>query len=112
MAETKKARAKKELSKARAAAMKALKDAVSDQEKTVAKQQLHLVRFNEVAAVRTDAALRALKNLRKCCDTTSYAWTQDQAKKILDAIGPVYSDIADFLKSPGKLKSVKTKFTF
>jgi hypothetical protein len=107
----KKARAKKELSKERQAAMKAMKDASSDQEKTLAKQKLHLVRFKEVASIRADAAIRALKNLEKVCDTTSYAWTQDQAEKILSAILPTVTRITDGLKKPGAKTAKREKFT-
>lgn len=111
MAETKKERAKKELSKARLAAMKALKDAKSDQEKTVARQQLHLVRFKEVASIRADASIRALKNLEKVCDTTSYGWTQDQAEKIISAIDPIVTRIRDGLRKPGAKTAKREKFT-
>lgn len=111
MAETKKERAKKELSKARLAAMNALKNAKSDQEKTVAKQQLHLVRFKEVASIRADAAIRALKNLEKVCDTTSYSWTQDQADKILNAISPIMTRIDNGLRKPGAKTAKREKFT-
>lgn len=109
--DTKKQRAKKELSKARIAAMKALKDAKSDQEKTVAKQQLHLVRFKEVASIRTDATIRALKNLEKVCDTTSYAWTQDQAGKILANILPTVKRIEEGLTKPGAKTAKREKFS-
>lgn len=111
MAESKKARAKKELSKERQAAMTKLKNASSDQEKTVARQQLHLVRFKEVASIRADASIRALKNLEKVCDTTSYAWTQDQAEKLINAIGPIWSRIVDGLKKPGAKTAKREKFT-
>ena len=111
MAESKKARAKKELSKERQAAMLKLKNAGSDQEKTVARQQLHLVRFKEVASIRADASIRALKNLEKVCDTTSYAWTQEQAEKILSAILPVVHRITDGLKKPGAKTAKREKFS-
>lgn len=109
--ETKKARAKKELSNERKAAMKLLKDASSDQEKTVARQKLHLVRFKEVASIRADASIRALKNLEKVCDTTSYSWTQDQAEKIIKAIEPIVSRIVDGLKRPGAKTAKREKFS-
>ena len=111
MAEGKKERAKKELSKARIAAMTALKNAKSDQEKTVAKQQLHLVRFKEVASIRADAAIRALKNLEKVCDTTSYGWTQDQAEKIIGAIAPIWKRTEEGLRKPGAKTAKREKFT-
>jgi hypothetical protein len=111
MAESKKVRAKKELSKERQAAMRALKDAGSDQEKTVAKQKLKLVRFKEVASIRTDASIRALKNLEKACDTTSYAWTDEQASKIIGAIEPLYSRIRDSLRKPGAKTAQREKFS-
>jgi hypothetical protein len=111
MADDKKARAKKELSKARVAAMNALKNAKSDQEKTVAKQQLHLVRFKEVASIRADAAIRALKNLERVCDTTSYGWTQDQAEKIIGALDPIFGRIVSGLRKPGAKTAKREKFT-
>lgn len=111
MADTKKARAKKELSKDRQAAMAKLKNASSDQEKTVAKQQLHLVRFKEVGSIRTDAAIRALKNLEKIADTTAYAWTQDQAEKIIGHLEPIFKRLVDGLRKPGVKTSKREKFT-
>jgi hypothetical protein len=111
MAESKKVRAKKELSKERAAAMAAMKNAKSDQEKTVAAQSLKLVRFKEVASIRTDAAIRALKNLERVADTTSYAWTEDQAGKILNAMRPIFTRIVDGLTKPGAKKEKREKFT-
>lgn len=111
MADTKKARAKKELSKERAAAMNAVKNAKSDQEKTVAAQSLKLVRFKEVASIRTDAVLRALKNLERVCDTTSYAWTSEQADKIIGAMQPIASRIVDGLRKPGAKKEKREKFS-
>lgn len=111
MADSKKTRAKKELSKERIAAMAKLKAASSDQEKTVARQQLHLVRFKEVASIRADAAIRALKNLEKVADTTSYAWTQEQAEKIVNAIGPIWQRTVDGLKKPGAKSAKREKFS-
>lgn len=111
MADSKKVRAKKELSKERQAAMTALKNASSDQEKIVAKQKLHLVRFKEVASIRADASIRALKNLEKVADTTAYAWTQDQAEKIIGTIGPIWKRIEEGLKKPGAKTSKREKFS-
>lgn len=111
MAESKKVRAKKELSKARQAAVAAMAAAASDQEKTVAKQNLKLVRFKEVASIRTDAALRTLKNLESACDTTAYAWTEEQADKILAALQPVYGRIVEALRKPGAKKPAREKFS-
>lgn len=111
MADTKKVRAKKELSKERSAAMAAMKNAKSDQEKRLASQALKLVRFKEVASIRTDAALRALKNLERVCDTTSYAWTEDQATKILNAMRPLFTRIVDGLTKPSAKKEQREKFT-
>lgn len=110
MAETKKARAKKELSAARKAAMTALKNAGSDQEKTVAKQKLKLVRFQEVASTRTDAAIRTLDNLLNACDTTAYAWTDEQASKIIGVLEPRYSKIVSSLRKPAAKTSTREKF--
>lgn len=111
MADVKKARAKKELSKERKAAMDALKNANSDQQKTVAKQALKLVRFKEVGSIRADAAIRALKNLEKVADTTSYAWTDEQAQKIIFAIEPVFKRILVALTKPGAKTAQREKFS-
>ncbi len=111
MADTKKARAKKALSKERTAALAAMKAASSDQEKTVAKQALKLVRFKEVASVRADASIRALKNLENACDSTSYAWTQDQAVKLLAAIEPLIGRIKTALNTPNAKKPAREKFS-
>lgn len=111
MVEQKKARAKKEISKDRKAAMDAVKAARSDQEKTVAKQKLKLVRFKEVASTRTDASIRALKNLENACDTTAYAWTEEQAAKIIGAIGPIWKRIEDGLRKPSAKKATREKFS-
>lgn len=110
MAEQKK-RAPKELSKERKAAMKAVTDAKSDQEKMVARQALKLVRFKEVASVRADAAIRALKNLENACDSTSYAWTQDQSAKLIAAIEPLVGRIKTALNSPNAKKPAREKFS-
>jgi hypothetical protein len=111
MADAKKTRAKKELSTERKAAMNALKNASSDQEKTVAKQKLKLVRFKEVASIRTDASIRALKNLENVCDTTAYAWTDEQATKIINALKPIYDRIVAGLQKPGAKTVKKEKFS-
>lgn len=111
MVDSKKVRVKKELSKERAAAMNAVKNAKSEQEKRVASQALKLVRFKEVASIRTDAALRALKNLERVCDTTSYAWTEDQSTKILNAMRPLFTRIVDGLTKPSAKKEQREKFT-
>jgi hypothetical protein len=111
MVDTKKTRAKKELSKERKIALTALKDAKSDQEKSVAKQQLKLVRFKEVASIRADAAIRALTNLEKVCDITSYSWTSDQATKIIGAVQPVYDRICKGLRQPAAKTATREKFT-
>jgi hypothetical protein len=111
MADVKKVRAKKALSKERAAALAAMKTASSDQEKTVAKQALKLVRFKEVASVRADASIRALKNLENACDSTAYAWTQDQAVKLLAAIEPLIGRIKTALNTPGSKKPAREKFS-
>lgn len=111
MADAKKTRAKKELSPARKAAMTAMKNASSDQEKTVAKQNLKLVRFKEVASIRADASIRALKNLENACDTTAYAWTDEQAAKIIGALKPIYDRIVAGLQKPGAKTVKREKFS-
>lgn len=111
MAESKKARAKKELSKERQAAMNALKNASSDQEKRVANEKLKIVRFKEVASIRTDASIRALKNLERVCDTSSYSWDGEQSKKIIGALQPLFTRIVDGLNKPSAKKAAREKFT-
>lgn len=107
----KKARAKKPMSKARKEALDALKNAASDQEKTVATQQLRLVRFKEVGALRADKAIEALKNLAKVCDRTAYSWTPDQADKILQAVNLQVKKIAERLTSKEAVRVQREKFT-
>lgn len=109
--EGKKARAKKEMSPARKAAMAAVTNAKSDQEKAVAKQKLKFVRFQEVASIRADASIRALKNLESACDTTAYAWTDEQAAKIIGAIKPLFDRIVTSLQKPGAKQAKREKFT-
>lgn len=111
MVDVKKTRAKKELSAARKAAMAAVSNAKSDQEKSVAKQKLKFVRFQEVASIRTDAGIRALKNLENVCDTTAYAWTDEQAAKIIGAIKPLYDRIVAGLNKPGAKAVKREKFS-
>lgn len=111
MAESKKARAKKEMSAARKAAMDAVKAASSEQEKRVAHSKLKLVRFKEVASVRTDAASRALANLENVCDTTSYQWDQEQAEKIIKELQLKFDRIVNGLRKPGALKAQREKFS-
>ena len=111
MAESKKARAKKEMSAARKAALNAVKNAGSEQEKTVATQKLKLVRFKEVASVRTDAASRALSNLENVCDITSYAWDAEQAEKIIKELQPKFDRIVSGLRKPAAKTSKRVKFT-
>lgn len=111
MVDGKKVRAKKEISPARKAAMTAVKNAASDKEKLVARQQLKLVRFKEVASTRTDALIRAMKNLENALDTTSYAWTEDQSTKILGAIRPIFTRIVDGLQKPSAKKATREKFS-
>jgi hypothetical protein len=111
MADSKKVRAKKEMSVARKAALNALKNASSDQEKSVALSKLKLVRFKEVASVRTDAVSRALSNLENVCDITSYSWDADQAKKIIDEINPKFDRIVAGLTKPAAKTSKRVKFT-
>lgn len=111
MADAKKPRAKKELSAERKAAMNALKNASSDQEKIVAKQKLKLVRFKEVASIRADASIRALKNLENACDTTAYAWTDEQAQKIIGALKPIFERIVTGLQKPGAKTVKREKFS-
>jgi hypothetical protein len=106
-----KARAKKEVSAARKAAMDAVKNAKSDQEKTVATQQLRLVRFKEVGSVRADKAIESLKNLSKACDRTSYAWTQEQADKLLAAINAEVKKITVGLTSKEPVKAKRERFS-
>jgi hypothetical protein len=111
MATDKKVRAKKEMSAARKAALAAVKAASSDQEKAVAQSKLKLVRFKEVASVRTDAASRALSNLENVCDTTSYQWDQDQAEKIIKELQPKFDRIVNGLRKPGARKAKREKFS-
>jgi hypothetical protein len=111
MAESKKVRAKKEMSAARKAALALVKNADSDQEKAVAQSKLKIVRFKEVASVRTDAASRALSNLENVCDSTSYTWDAEQADKIIKELQPKFDKIVNGLRKPGPRTSKRVKFS-
>jgi hypothetical protein len=104
-------REKKEPSKARKAAMAAVAAAKSDQEKTVAVQQLKLVRFAEVGSTRADRALEALKNLAKVCDRSAYSWTAEQSEKLLKAINGEVKKITEGLTSKEAVRIKREKFT-
>lgn len=108
--QTKQKKAPRPKSKERIAAMAAVAAAKSEQEKAVAMQALKLLRFKEVASVRTGAALKHLQNLESTCDTSTYAWTEDQATKILGAIEPVVAKLRKGLMTPSKRKAESTKF--
>lgn len=111
MAESKKARAKKEMSAARKAALAAVKNASSDQEKTVALSKLKMVRFREVGSVRVDAAARALDNLVNICDSSTYTWDTEQATKIINELQPKFDRIVSGLRKPAPRKNTRVKFT-
>lgn len=107
-----KKRGKKEMSKERTQALNAVKNAKSEQEKKVAKQQLKFVRFKEVGALRVDRAITAMRNLEKVCDGGSYAWTNEQADKIIKTLEPISSRIVNALRNPGTSKKQREKFSF
>lgn len=109
MADSKKARAKKEMSAARKVAMNAVKNASSPQEIMIAKQKLKLVRFQEVGSTRISAFVKAAKAFEATLDTSSYAWTPEQTEKISGIVKARYDAIMSALKSPGAKKAAVEK---
>lgn len=82
----------------RLAAEAAVSVAKSDQEKTVAKSHLKIVTFEDLARQRTRRALKVLGHIENLANRASYTWTEEQAAKILGALGE-------------KMKTLTAKFT-
>lgn len=103
-------KAKKQMSKAREAALAKYKNAKSPQEKTVAEQELKLLRFKEVASHRVGRVLAALDNLMAATDAGQYSWDSNQAVKIISAISDKTKPLFASLEKPAKRKQGVTKF--
>lgn len=67
----------------RQAAEDALKNAKSDQEKTVARSAAKSVRFEELARARVRRASKVLSSIENLANRAAYTWTDEQANKIL-----------------------------
>lgn len=50
-------------------------------------------RFKRIASRRTQNALEAIRRLTHCANHTSYEYTEEQAKKILDAVIAAVHDL-------------------
>jgi hypothetical protein len=66
----------------RLAAQSQVDAAKSDQEKTVARSHLKIVRFDELATPRVRRALKALDTIANLANRSAYTYTDEQAKKI------------------------------
>lgn len=73
-------------SNARAAAELGLKNAASDQEKTVARNVLKGVKFKELGRARVRRALKALDGIEKLASKAAYSWTEQEAEQLLGAL--------------------------
>lgn len=117
-------KARKPPSPARMAAEKAVADAkkVSDsakspQEKQVAAEKLSqardtlkTLRFTEVGASRINTAVEVLRRLENVANPATYKWTEEQARKAVDALEDGVRKVKDRLL---KVKAAnKTKFAF
>lgn len=79
-------KARKPPSAARVAAMKAVDDAKSDQEKTVARANLKLLRFKELGTKRLNRWIAGCDGLMNLSNRAAYQWTPDQAEKIVKTV--------------------------
>lgn len=76
----------KKVSAALAAALKKMKDAKSDQEKTAARSALKGIKFKEIGGARTQKTLSAIENLGKLANKNSYTWEDTHTSKIFTAL--------------------------
>lgn len=79
---TAKKKGKKPPSARRLAAQSQVEAAKSDQEKTVARAHLKIVRFDELATPRVRRALKALDTIANLANRSAYTYTDEQAKRI------------------------------
>lgn len=100
MAKDKKARKPKNSRLAEAET--AFKNAKSDQEKAVARGKLKIVRFEILATARVNKILAALDGLKKLSNRGSYTYTDEQVRKIADAISAKGSETLEAFSSTGK----------
>ena len=77
-----KKKGKKPPSARRLAAQSQVEAAKSDQEKTVARAHLKIVRFDELATPRVRRALKALDTIANLANRSAYTYTDEQAKRI------------------------------
>jgi hypothetical protein len=66
----------------RVAAEQAVTAAKSDQEKTVARSALKIVRFDELATPRVRRAVKAISSIANLANRGAYTYTDEQAKRI------------------------------
>lgn len=99
--------AKKPPSAKRMAAEAAAKAAKSDQEKKVANAHLRSVRFEDLARARTRRALKTLSGIENLANRAAYAWTEEQAGKILKALDDAMKRVS--MKFAGQ-KETKQEF--
>lgn len=70
----------------RQAAENALANAKSDQEKALARSQVKLVRFEDLARARVRRALKVLSGIENLANRAAYSWTDEQASKIVTTL--------------------------
>lgn len=98
----------RKVSDVRKAAESALANAKSDQEKSLARSHVKVVRFQEIVVPRVNRALSILGQIEKMTNPNAYTWTDDQAQKILQALAQRLQALADrFARS----KKAKETFT-
>lgn len=96
------------VSDVRKAAESALANAKSDQEKSLARAQVKIVRFKEIVVPRVNRALSILGQIEKMTNPNAYTWSDEEAQKILQALAQRLQGLADrFARS----KKAKETFT-
>ena len=64
-------------------------------------------RFEEVAPVRVEKVLKAIKSLSRCGNTTLYEYSDEERKKIFEAVGNALVRCEQEFDDAG----IQTKFT-
>jgi hypothetical protein len=85
-AATRKKRQPKPMSPQRKAAEDAYANAKSDQEKTVARDNVKIIRFTDIVVPRVKRALNVLNNVERMANRNAYTWTPEQAAKIIKSL--------------------------
>lgn len=89
-----KKKGKRPPSAARVAAIAAVDNAKSDQEKTLARTTLKLLAFKEVVTPRVRRVLKLMDNIEKMASSGSYKWDPADGAKIAKALSGAADRIA------------------